>query len=328
MPPYYSKNVKENMKARRKKKMSFVVSNESTSLQKKEGNSRAVPDPDSNWKKICVKIKPNVVKIPSDLFGKEARKFRKDKRREARARGDVDPVFESSSLEGPHTLSDSKPPNGKRKREHIKINELLEKEREETKRNAEKEKLQATITPEERSRYLAVDCEMVGIGTNGKVSCLARVSLTDFDGKVVLDSFVTVPDRVTDFRTWVSGVRPSDIKRDAISPAECRQIVGKLFIGKIIVGHSIKNDLKALMLTHPRRDIRDTARYKPYMKSRGGGGKLQPRKLKDLAKEKLGIEIQVEGESHSSIDDARAAMELFKLEYFAWEKSLKKKNYR
>jgi len=43
---------------------------------------------------------------------------------------------------------------------------------------------------------LALDCEMVGIGTDGKKSVLARASLVDWNGDTVFDSFVQVPTRV------------------------------------------------------------------------------------------------------------------------------------
>ena len=39
------------------------------------------------------------------------------------------------------------------------------------------------------SQYLAMDCEMVGVGVCGESAC-ARVVLTDWKGRVVLDKFV------------------------------------------------------------------------------------------------------------------------------------------
>ena len=41
--------------------------------------------------------------------------------------------------------------------------------------------------------------------------------------------------------------------------------------------------------------------------------------------EHLGRRIQVQGESHDSVDDARASMELFKLVKGKWEKELDEK---
>lgn len=47
---------------------------------------------------------------------------------------------------------------------------------------------------------------------------------------------------------------------------QCQREVAELLKGKILVGHALKNDLDVLMLSHPRMMIRDTAKYKPYMR--------------------------------------------------------------
>jgi len=77
------------------------------------------------------------------------------------------------------------------------------------------------------------------------------------------------------------------------------------------------------MLTHPKQDIRDTAKYRPFQ--RWGGNKWRARRLRDLVKENLGLIIQEEGQSHDSVDDAKATMELFKLVREAWENDLEAK---
>lgn len=333
MPSFISKKSKAQMKARfRKKKLASTTREEpeKKQLATEIPKARIEIEPDSNWKKVASKIKPAVITIPDKLSIKEMKKFRKEKRREARANGEAEPTFMDEN---------NKKVGDKRKRLQASstavpiINDLLENERKQAieKASEMKRKEKADRVPiEERLRYFALDCEMVGIGIDGKESALARVSVTDWDGNAVYDKFVQVPDRVTDFRTWVSGVRAKDIKhKDAISPQECRNYVGRLFIGKILVGHSLKNDLSALFLTHPKHEIRDTATYKPFMKPRGtNGGKFRPRKLKDLAKEYLSLNIQVEGEAHSSVEDASAAMELYKLQRVAWEQSLLSKRKR
>lgn len=59
---------------------------------------------------------------------------------------------------------------------------------------------------------------------------------------------------------------------------------------------------QALLLQHPVAHVRDTARYRPYMRPHGrDGGRLRPRRLKELAQEVLGMEIQ-EGR-HDSVGD-------------------------
>lgn len=52
---------------------------------------------------------------------------------------------------------------------------------------------------------------MVGVGPNGSESSLARVSLVDWNGAVVLDEFVRQKERVTDWRTQWSGIREKDM---------------------------------------------------------------------------------------------------------------------
>ena len=187
------------------------------------------------------------------------------------------------------------------------------------------------IPQSERERYVAVDCEMVGIGENGSTSVLARVSIVDYDLKVLLDVHASVPCPVTDFRTHVSGVRPGDIdprrNPDALDPAVVREKVCAILNKKILIGHSLRNDLGALMIDHPKRERRDTAEYKPLMRASGrGGGKMRPKKLRDLVWERVGRRIQVEGDEHDSVDDASASMELFRTVRVAWEAEIRKKD--
>jgi RNA exonuclease 4 len=44
--------------------------------------------------------------------------------------------------------------------------------------------------------------------------------------------------------------------------------VADLIKDKVLVGHALQNDLDVLMLSHPRTMIRDTAKYRPYMRVR------------------------------------------------------------
>lgn len=174
-----------------------------------------------------------------------------------------------------------------------------------------------TAEKREVGHYIAVDCEMVGVGPRGSRSALARVSIVNWHGHVVLDRFVKPKELVTDYRTWVSGVRAKDL-RHAPSFETVQKEVADLFRGRIVVGHAIENDLKALLLSHPRALLRDTATFKPL---REIAGTKHPglRKLCELV---LGIQIQQKGHAHSPVEDARATMALFRTQKNAWDQSL------
>ncbi|KAI1623410.1 ribonuclease H-like domain-containing protein [Exophiala viscosa] len=174
-------------------------------------------------------------------------------------------------------------------------------------------------TSVEVGRYVAVDCEMVGVGPHpDRESALARVSIVNYNGDQIYDSYVLPQEDVTDWRTHVSGVEPKHMKY-ARSFQEVQADVSNIIKDRILIGHHIRHDLDALMISHPQRDIRDTARHHPYRKTTGGG---YPR-LKILASELLGFEIQ-EGE-HSSIEDARACMLLFRKDKTAFEREHSKR---
>lgn len=155
-------------------------------------------------------------------------------------------------------------------------------------------------------KFVAIDCEFVGVGPEGKQSVLARVSMVNFHGNVILDKFVRPRETVTDWRTWVSGIKPEHMK-DAVSFKVVQKEVAKILENRILVGHAVKHDLEALMLSHPRSKIVDTSRYLPFRQQFAKG---KSPSLKKLAKEILKVEIQ-DGQ-HSSIEDAKATMLIYK----------------
>lgn len=321
------------MKERRRKKKASVASGDAIPV-----NTEEVPSPKkmgvlkrgrSETETDIASVTTNVVIIPSNLSAKEQKKFRKDARRQARMQGRDEDALEFV-IEGSQEvlIAESETPmKKKRKKEFPSIKMLLEEEKLK-KQNEERlskiRKSEEKLSEQQKARYIALDCEMVGIGSGGKQSALARVSLVNWNGEVVLDTFVQVPTRVTDFRTWVSGVKPKNIREGkAMDVKECREKVAAHLKNKVVVGHALRNDFHALMLTHPNQDTRDTAKYRPFQ--RLGGNKWRSRKLRDLVKENLGLSIQENGQAHDSVDDARATMELFKLVREEWEGELERK---
>jgi RNA exonuclease 4 len=170
----------------------------------------------------------------------------------------------------------------------------------------------------EKTKVIAMDCEMVGIDT-GKDNMLARVSLVNKYGNCIYDKYVLPSEPVVDYRTHVSGVRPNDL-RNGERFETVQKEVAEILQGRILVGHALRNDLKVLFLSHPRRAIRDTSRYRLFRKFANG----RTPSLRKLAEEVLGVKIQ-QGE-HDSVVDARTAMQLYLLYRKEWEKGLHSKS--
>jgi RNA exonuclease 4 len=182
----------------------------------------------------------------------------------------------------------------------------------------------------QKGQYIAMDCEMVG--TISGESIAARVVLIDWRGRVVLDTYMKPDVEIADYRTFVSGITEENVK-NAPSFAEVVKQVQEILHDKILVGHGVDNDLRALGISHPWLMTRDTAYYQPFMRQfdtnthhRNDSGVDEttepvwgPRKLKDLAKEKLQREIQVAGVSHCPVEDAAAALDLYKSHRPRWE---------
>ncbi|KAI0165020.1 ribonuclease H-like domain-containing protein [Xylariaceae sp. FL1272] len=160
----------------------------------------------------------------------------------------------------------------------------------------------------EVGKYIAIDCEMVGVGDEGREDHLARVSCVDFHGAQVYDSFVQPREYVTDHRTAITGLTASMLRGPKARPfVEVQATIADLLKGRILVGHALNNDLAVLILSHPTPKIRDTARHSSFRKY-GHGPKPA---LRVLAREILGIEDFQIG-AHSSVEDARVAMLLFR----------------
>jgi len=165
------------------------------------------------------------------------------------------------------------------------------------------------------TKVLALDCEMVGGGIGGQSSLLARVSIVNSSGDVVYDTFVSPTEKVTDYRTQWSGIRPRDLIGAPPKELVVTQ-VKSLLSGRIIVGHALQNDLEALDICHPDTHIRDSARYPQFMR-RLISGKLKPKALRLIVEEELNMTIQT-GE-HDSIQDARAVLGLYNKHKTSWE---------
>lgn len=127
----------------------------------------------------------------------------------------------------------------------------------------------------------------------------------------------------------------------------------KLLMGKVVIGHAIHNDFKVLGYSHPAALTRDTSRI-PLLNAKAGLAATECASLKRLTKAIFNRDIQVGPDSflrraggspppifklsvlvpvcpqtgrkgHSSVEDARATMELYKVVEVEWEKQLASK---
>lgn len=109
----------------------------------------------------------------------------------------------------------------------------------------------------------ALDAEMVGAGDRGQIQMLARVAIVNRYGQCIYDEYVAPVLPVTDYRTFVSGIREEDLIGAPSFYTVQRQVMN-IIDDCILVGHDLKFDLGALSLSHPSRDLRDTALYEPF----------------------------------------------------------------
>ncbi|XP_005990671.1 RNA exonuclease 4 [Latimeria chalumnae] len=168
------------------------------------------------------------------------------------------------------------------------------------------------------TKVVAMDCEMVGVGPSGEDSIVARVSLVNQFGKCVYDKYVQPMEKVTDYRTAVSGIRPEHINNGE-NLKVVQQEVANILKDRTLVGHAIHNDLKVLFLDHPKKKIRDTQKYKPFRKKVQNG-----RPSLKLLCEKI-LLVKVQESEHCSVEDAQAAMRLYTMFKKQWEADIKAK---
>lgn len=160
-------------------------------------------------------------------------------------------------------------------------------------------------------KILSMDCEMCitsPAGQTPQVFSLTRVSLIDWDGKIVLDEYVKPADPITDYLTPYSGITPATLEGVITTLDDIQKKLLSIFTPQtILIGHSLNSDLNALKLTHPY--IIDTALLFPHPR-----GPPLKSSLKWLSQKYLSREIQKGHGStgHDSIEDARACLDLVK----------------
>ncbi|KAM4690705.1 interferon-stimulated 20 kDa exonuclease-like 2 [Rhinophrynus dorsalis] len=178
------------------------------------------------------------------------------------------------------------------------------------------------VAPEGKQPYkmVAIDCEMVGTGPKGCNSDLARCSIVNYYGDTVYDKYIQPSNPVTDYRTRWSGIRREHLINATPFRIAQKEIL-KILSGKIVVGHAIHNDFKAINYFHPKEMTRDTSKI-PLLNRKAGFQETEVASLKRLAKQLLHKDIQTGKRGHSSVEDAKTTMELYRVVEVEWEREL------
>jgi len=293
-----SKNIKK------KKKKSKKKNNTNVDLKPNFIKPKSTDDVSSNWKEL-LKTLPKEDSKPKTNIKNPHHKFRRKNKEKSVVKGNEAVTKTDIWFDGVDAAlldPEDRPDGG---------DDLVEADG--STKALVKDKSFAGLT-----KLIAMDCEMVGVGHGGTDSILARVSLVNHFGHPVYDKFVAPTEKVTDYRTAVSGVRPQDLQ-GAQDFKTVQKEVSDLLQGRTLVGHALKHDTKVLFLAHPKRDIRDTSLYKPFRAAFGG----RTPSLKNLTARMLGVSVQT-GE-HSSVQDAQAAMKLYTMFRKEWEASIEAK---
>ncbi|PSR94799.1 RNA exonuclease [Actinidia chinensis var. chinensis] len=165
---------------------------------------------------------------------------------------------------------------------------------------------------------IAIDCEMVGGGSDGTLDLCGRVCLIDEDENLIFHTYVQPQIPVTNYRYEVTGITEEHL-RDAMPIKEARErilqilyngeSIGRLRLdggkARLLVGHGLEHDLGCLRMNYPDHLLRDTAKYRPFMKTN-----LVSHSLKYLTQTYLGYDIQ--SGVHDPFVDCVSAMRLYK----------------
>uniref|UniRef100_A0A1I7SXJ0 Exonuclease domain-containing protein n=1 Tax=Caenorhabditis tropicalis TaxID=1561998 RepID=A0A1I7SXJ0_9PELO len=152
-------------------------------------------------------------------------------------------------------------------------------------------------------KVYGLDCELV-FTLNGLE--VARVSLVDMKGKVILDTYVLPVYEVISYNTTFSGVTEKDME-GAISLEACRLQLFQLINSEtLLVGHSLESDLKALRIVH--HNVIDTSVLFALRNMQNGS--IRKFSLQTLAWQHLTKIVQHDKSGHSSVEDGLTCLEL------------------
>ena len=241
-----------------------------------------------------MEISPNWKRLSSQLGLKE--KVPKRKERESKTAQQ----HEASRVQEQQSVQDATPPEPK------DLTSFLDK----MFTNKQREK---SAKP---GKYIAIHCSYVGIASKGIVDALGRISLVNYHGKTVLDTYVKPGEKITDYRTNTSGIGEAEMK-DAKKFTEVQEQVSQLIANKVIIGYDMKKILQVLLLNHPKKLQRNISTFPTF------SGEA-PIPLKRLAVIHLSIPSSMLNKTLACPNYAQICMLLYHKFRLEWEATYKK----
>ena len=162
--------------------------------------------------------------------------------------------------------------------------------------------LVTTLAMDRPGKVFSLDCEMVKSAQGGE---LARVTILDVTGATCYEHLVMPPVTIGDYKTRFSGLTAAILMEATMTLKDVQKdILDLVGAGDILMGHSLRDDLRALHLEH--RTVVDTVVVFPHP-----DGPPRKMSLRALAKNNLGRVIQAQ-EGQDSKEDALAVLDLMK----------------
>ncbi|CAK7348186.1 unnamed protein product [Dovyalis caffra] len=169
---------------------------------------------------------------------------------------------------------------------------------------------------------IAIDCELVGGGIDGSLNLCAMVCLVDEDENIIFHTYVQPQITVTDYRYEITGLTEEHLRNSKSLKEVQDRILEILYNGesarivrsdggkaRLLVGHDLKHDLDCLRINYPGHLLRDTAKYRPLLKTN-----LVSHSLKYLTKTYLGqvALYDIQTGVHDPYVDCVSVMRLYK----------------
>jgi len=173
-------------------------------------------------------------------------------------------------------------------------------------------------------QWVSLSTLSVGTSRAGTVPMLARVSLVDFRGNIILDTYVRPTTPVMNYRIEETGIETHHLEQ-GIDIAQVQSLVTQAISGKVVVGHSLWKDFYLLGMSYPALATRDTALFIPYRAMINQNDLDSIIGLNTLVRILMQRLISVNHQD--SLENARAAMDLYRSAQDAWEKAIENREW-